>query len=197
MRLSDSALVTSDATFASAPRRTSAYAAIAVGVAALVIGAVAFAADAPATGSDNPTGSTAAASEAAAAADTATRDATASHETADAATANGGHAAPTADQSHAADAKGKKHNGKDHNKAGTTADEVVVEGKQPEQQQVCHKSQATGTRLRQTVCTTVAQQQANDKAGEQQAQDYLRRMSQQGTLAAPPSSPYVQSGIPH
>ena len=192
MRFSDSALVSSDASSASAPRGTSAYAAIAVGVATLMIGAATFAADAPATGSESQAGSNAAASDATATSETAARETTGNHDTAEAPTANAGHAAP--DQAHATDAKGKKH-GKDH-KASTTADEVVVEGKQPEQQQVCHKSQATGTRLRQTVCTTVAQQQANDKAGEQQAQDYLRRMSQQGTLAGPPSSPYVQSGIP-
>jgi hypothetical protein len=157
-----------------------------------MIGTTAFAADAPATVSEAQVGASTSA------ADTATSE-TASHETAgtrDAAAASAANDAQTADAAHASGAKGKKHGGKDKQKSTATADEVVVEGKQPEQQQVCHKSQATGTRLRQTVCTSVAQQQANDKASEQQAQDYLRRMSQQGTLAGPPSSPYIQSGIP-
>jgi len=195
MRFSDSALVSSDATCASAPRRNSAYAAIAVGIATLLIGAAAFAADAPATGSDSQVGSNASAADTATAtSETATRETTATHETAEAPAANN---AQSPDHGHASDAKGKKHGGKDHSKSTATADEVVVEGKQPEQQQVCRKSQATGTRLRQTVCTTVPQQQANDKAGEQQAQDYLRRMSQAaGVAGAASGGPYIQSGLP-
>jgi len=192
MRLSDSALVSPDATCTSAPRGTSAYAAIAVGIATFMIGTAAVAADAPATVSEAQVGANTSAADTATS-ETATRGTAGTH---DAAAASAANDAQTADAAHASGAKGKKHGGKDKQKSTATADEVVVEGKQPEQQQVCHKSQATGTRLRQTVCTSVAQQQANDKATEQQAQDYLRRMSQQGTLAGPPSSPYIQSGIP-
>lgn len=103
-----------------------------------------------------------------------------------------------ADHHRRTDSKGHKTGSKAH-KGGATGDvdsEIIVEGKQPQAQQKCVPVQATGSRLRKTVCTTVAQQKANDKNSEQQAQDYLRRLSQQGSLAPANPSPFIQSGLP-
>jgi hypothetical protein len=46
------------------------------------------------------------------------------------------------------------------------------------------------------ICTPVSQQDAAGKYQEQQAKDYLRRMSEQGSVATGTPSPYPSGGIP-
>jgi hypothetical protein len=80
-------------------------------------------------------------------------------------------------------------------KSGDVESEVLVEGKQETH---CRSVLVTGTRLRKQVCTTAVQadaNKANDKYQENQAKDYLRRMSEQATIAQP-AGPYIQSGLP-
>ena len=187
----DSALALSDATRASMPRRNSAYAAIAVGVATLLAGTATFAADERDAGAENKAVTDAAAAETTSRAETTgTQDDTEAR-------ANDG--AKEADHHHGSDAK---HKGKDKaHKGGTSGDvdsEVVVTGKQEEkeQPQKCVQTKSTGSRLQHTHCYNPSQQKANDKHDEQQAQDYLRQASQRATIAPASPGPFINSGIP-
>jgi hypothetical protein len=58
----------------------------------------------------------------------------------------------------------------------------------------CVPVTTTGSRLRKMRCTT--ETEGDKRYREQQARDYLRRMEEQSTIAAPPSHPYIQSGMP-
>jgi hypothetical protein len=192
MKFSDSTSVSSNAAGAS-PKRRSRYAAVAIGAVTLFVGAVALAAgeDGSGTESNSKAVSSTAAPEGAGVSEAETAGA---RETKDAPAIK----TQEADHHRGTDAKEHKASSKAH-KANATGDvdsEIIVEGKQPQAQQHCAPTQSTGSRLRKTVCTTPAQQKANDKYSEQQAQDYLRRLSQQGTLAPENPSPFIQSGIP-
>ena len=63
-------------------------------------------------------------------------------------------------------------------------------------EQKCAPARITGTHIWRVVCVSPAQQQANDRYDEQQATDYLRRLSELGTLAPAMPSRYIQGGIP-
>ena len=181
--------VSSHVTHATTPRTRSASVALAVGAVALLIGTVALAAETDTTDND---------SNAKAVANTGAPEATGAAEATSTQKAPE-HAATGSAQAtdHHRKADARKTSGKDHKGGATGEEEIIVEGKQPAALTPhCVPVQATGTRLRKTVCTTPAQQKADDKYGEQQAQDYLRRLSQQGTLAPSNPSPYIQSGIP-
>ena len=191
MRLSDSISVSSDTAGASTPRRRSGYAAVAIGAVTLFVGAVALAAGTDGSGTES--NSKTVSSTAPDAAGVSDVETTGAHETKDAPAIS----TQEADHHRGTDAKEHKASSKAH-KSSATSDvesEIIVEGKQP-QVPHCVPVQSTGSRLRKTVCTTPAQQQANDKYSEQQAQDYLRRLSQQATIAPPNPSPFIQSGIP-
>ncbi|HVS25107.1 MAG TPA: hypothetical protein VMU03_15360 [Gammaproteobacteria bacterium] len=190
MCFSDPAWISPDAACASTPRRNSGYAAIAVGVATLLLGTVTLAADGPDTASDNKAADNTAAPEPAA-----NPEAAATRETAEAPAIGSTQASEQHDATTGTASKDKKgakaHKG---NEKGQV-EEVVVQGKQQEAEH-CVAVQQTGSKVRRKVCTPVSQQQAVGKYQEQQAKDYLHRMSEQGSVATGTPSPYPQSGIP-
>jgi len=172
----------------STSRSRSGYLAVAVGAVTLFVGAGVLAADTdPAANSESANKTVSKTSESETAAVT---EPAGSHEAAETAAS---HDPPAADKHRGSESKhktsSKKHNGNGAN--GDVDSEIIVEGKQPEAQTHCVPVQGTGSHLRKTVCstTTAAQQKANDKSSEQQAQDYLRRLSQQGSLAQPNPGP--------
>ena len=168
MRASSAAFVSSRPSCPS-PRQSPRFAALAIGASAFLLGGVALAADEPASNSNAP-----AAVDAAAAPDAATGPgALQSAEPAQESKA-GAASSTHSDRPQEAGAKSRK-GGKEH-KSGATPDSAPTDAAptttqvQPEER-VCRQEQAPGSRVRKTVCTTVAEQKAKSKDG----QDYLRR----------------------
>jgi hypothetical protein len=81
------------------------------------------------------------------------------------------------------------------NKGAEVAAPTLAES-QPEpvvglQDQICKSTPMTGTRLRKQVCISAAQQEANNRYQERQAQDYLRMLSEQALRAPEHPSPFI------
>jgi len=188
MRCSRSALGSAATPGAPALRR---HAAIVVGVATLLGCTVTVAADGPDTESAAAVVAGPVAPEAAPPATTWPR------ETEAAATTS---ARQTDRERGPSDTKERKRNAKER-KAGATAE---TESAVPLQaaalpslaEQKCSPSRITGTHIWRIVCISPAQQQANDRYDEQLAKDYLRRLSEVGSLAPSIPSRYMQGGIP-
>jgi len=170
---------------ASTPKICSPYAAIVVGIATLLLSAVTLAADPADSESVDRV-----------VADTATPETAgtpATQETEAHATSSAQHA----DREGGADAKDHKRSAKERRSSATgeTASTAALVGTESALvEQKCALTKSTGTRILRMVCISPAQQQANDKYAEQQARDYLRRLSEQGTLAPSRPSPYITSG---
>jgi len=189
MRFCDLAFASSAAAHTSTSRSRSGYLAVALGVATLFLGSGGFAAETAPVNADSSNKAVSKPSEQ----EATTAETAGSQEAAETAAS---HSPPAAEHHRGTESKHKtssKHN------SGPSSDvdsEIIVEGKQPEAQTHCVPVHATGSRLRKSVCTTTTadQQKANDKNSEQQAQDYLRRLSQQGSLAPANPGPYIQGG---
>ena len=187
----NSVLVSHVAARAPAPRKSLGFATVAAGAATFLICAAAVAADEPDVPSDRGAVSDTAIQEIPPFPETkptpeiaetveAARPSGAA-QTRETAGASASGSAPTPDRHHKADAKARK--------ASATAEA------EPDTK-ICSSMPVTGTRLRKQVCTSAAQQQVDDQYQSQLAQDYLKRLSEQGTIAPTNPSAYIQSGIP-
>jgi len=158
----------------------------------LFVGSVLLAADTDPSIPDSSSKAAAKTSEPEATAPEATAsEATGSHEAADTAAP---HNSSSADHHRGSESKHKASSKHNSGANSEVESEIIVEGKQPDLTPHCVPVQATGSRLRKTVCTTPSAQKAGDKNAEQQAQDYLRRLSTQGSVASGAPSPYIQGG---
>jgi hypothetical protein len=175
-------------------RRNSWFAAIPMGVAVCVIGAAPVAADEPnaqsggkAAGTTTVTGF----AEIPEFPTTATGTAAHSAPTRTAATGEARDADGTSTRNGAehrrADAKARKDGEEESEALANVQSGVVVAS----DQQICKSTPMTGTRLRKQVCISAAQQEANNRYQERQAQDYLRMLSEQALRAPARPSPYI------
>ena len=171
---------------ACSPRRSNTrYAALVVSASALLLGGVALAADEPGSKPDvTPAADTAAAPEAAA-----DPGVLQSAETAQRSEAG---AAPSAPSDHPQQGSAKSRKGGKKHKSGATPESAPTSAPptttqvEPEDR-VCHLEQAPGSRVRKTVCTTAAEQNANAKGG----QDYLKRAYEDSLRPAPNPSTFT------
>jgi hypothetical protein len=101
-----------------------------------------------------------------------------------------------ADRERGPDAKEHKRSAKERKATVTSETEsaAALPGVGPGMvEQKCTPQRLTGTHIWRIVCISPAQQQANDKYDEQQAKDYLRRLSQQGSIAPAVPSRYISA----
>lgn len=188
MRFVDSAFASLGPVHASTSRNRPSYlAAAAVGAVTLFVGSGVLAADTDPSIADSSSKAVSKASEPEATAP----EATGSHEAAETAAP---HNSSSADHHRGTESKHKPSSKHNSGANSEVESEIIVEGKQPDLQPHCVPVQATGSRLRKTVCTTPSAQKAGDKNAEQQAQDYLRRLSTQGSLSSGAPSPYITGG---
>jgi hypothetical protein len=121
---------------------------------------------------------------------------TAAEQTAQETEAHATSSARETDREPGLDAKERKRGAKEH-KANLTSEAeaaAALPGGPGMVEQKCTPQRLTGTHIWRIVCISPAQQQANDKAAEQQAKDYLRRLSEQGTIAPAIPNRYITSG---
>ena len=174
-------------------RRSPRFAAFAAGASALLLGGVALTADEPASRLDAPP-----AADAAAAPDAETGPGVLhSAETVQASEAD---AAPRTPSDHPQQGSAKSHKGGKERKSGAIAESTTPESAaasapptttqvEPEQR-VCHLEQAPGSRVRKTVCTTAAEQNASAKNG----QEFLKRAYEDSIHPSPNPSTFTQAG---
>jgi len=184
MRCSHSASDPAATPGVSTPRSRSAHTATVAAVVTLLLSAATLAADPPDSESARVVADTAASGAAAV-------------QTAQETEGQAASSARETDREPGSDAKERKRGTKEHKANLTSETEALaaLPGAGPGMvEQKCTPQRLTGTHIWRIVCISPAQQQANDRAAEQQAKDYLRRLSEQGTIAPAVPNRYITAG---